>query len=440
MSTFSGGVHPLKSQHEGKSPTRDLPIREFVAKSVCIPMGMHLGAPSAPCVKKGDIVKLGQVIGEPVGGLGIPVHASVSGEVTDVSEKPYITDKPVMCVTIKNDLRDTWVDGIEGIGAAETVDTAKVLSAIKDAGICGMGGATFPTHVKLTMREGQTCDTVIINGAECETYLTADDRLMREGASRIIDGLRIVMRTLNAKKGVVAIEDNKPEAIKAMREAAEGRENVTVMPLETKYPQGGEKQLVYSVTGREIPTGEFPLSVNAIVLNVGTAYAIAEAIIDGKPLISRITTVTGDVKAPANLRLRVGTLIGDAINECDGFASTPGKIVLGGAMTGIAAPDDSIPMAKATNGIVVYNEKDASDIEEKACIRCARCVETCPMGLQPYQIKYACEDENMKAAKALNVMDCTVCGCCSYVCPANRWLTGTFKVMKDEITLAAKRG
>lgn len=440
MSTFSGGVHPLKSQHEGKSPTRDLPVREFIAKSVCIPMGMHLGAPSSPCVQKGDIVKMGQVIGEPVGGLGIPVHASVSGEVVDVSEKPYTAGKPVMCVTIKNDFKDTWADDIEGLGEAETVDTSKVIPAVKAAGICGMGGATFPTHIKLSVPEGQTCDTVIINGAECETYLTADDRLMRENASRIIDGLRIVLRTLNAEKGVVAIEDNKPEAIRAMQEAAKGRDNVTIMPLATKYPQGGEKQLIYSVTGREIPTGKLPLAVNTIVLNVGTAKAIADAIIDGKPLISRITTVTGDVKEPANLRLRVGTLIGDAINECGGFASTPGKIVLGGAMTGIAVADDSIPMAKATNGIVVYDEKSARDIDEKACIRCGRCIDACPMGLEPYIIKYACEDDNMEAAKALNVMDCTVCGCCSYVCPANRWLTGTFKFMKDEITLAARKG
>ena len=219
--------------HEGKLPTKDLPVRDFTADTVCILMGMHLGAPSSPCVQKGDYVRLGQLIGEPVGPLGLPVHASVSGEVIDVSPKQQLNSHPVMCVTIKNDHKDEWLDGIVGLGDVETVDTSLIVPAVKNAGICGMGGACFPTHVKLTVREGQYCDTIILNGAECETHLTADYRLMLEHSVKIVDGLRAAMRALNVKRGVIAIEDNKPEAIALMKKAAQGREGVEVAELVT---------------------------------------------------------------------------------------------------------------------------------------------------------------------------------------------------------------
>ncbi|MDL2235743.1 electron transport complex subunit RsxC [Christensenellaceae bacterium OttesenSCG-928-L17] len=439
MGSFRGGVHPMQGQHEGKGPTRDKAVHAFVSDSVCIPMGMHLGPPSTPCVKKGDHVRVGQIIGEPVGFLGLPVHASISGEVVDVSLKPLTGEKPVMCVSIQNDFRDEWVDGIAPLGNVEQVDPEKIVPAIKAAGICGMGGATFPTHVKLCIPEGKTCDTIIINGAECETFLTADDRLMRENPSQIIDGLRAVMRALNVQRGVVGIEKNKPEAIAAMQQAARGRAGVEIMPLRVKYPQGGEKQLITAVTGREVPSCKLPIEVNTIVLNVGTAAAIADAIHTGRPLISRVVTVSGCVKTPKNLRLRIGTVVGDAIGQCDGYSETPGKLVLGGGMTGICAANDSVPIVKGTSGIVAYNEADAKSLEETPCIRCGRCVEVCPIGLDPYLLKHYCDRDDMASAKELNVVDCIVCGCCSYACPARRWLTASFKNMKDKVAIASRK-
>lgn len=430
----------MHSLHEGKLPTKDIPVRDFASDTVCILMGMHLGAPSTPCVQKGDHVKLGQIIGEPAGFLGLPVHASVSGEVVDVSPRPQLVADPVMCVTIKNDFQDEWVEGLHGYGNVETVDPSLIVPAIKNAGICGMGGACFPTHVKFAVREGQYCDTIILNGAECETYLTSDYRLMLESPLKVVDGLRAAMRAMGVKRGVIAIEDNKPDAIERMKKAAQGREGVEVLTLRTKYPQGGEKQLIEAVTGRQVPQKKLPLDAHTIVLNVGTASAIADAVIDGRPLISRITTVTGCVKEPSNLCLRIGTIFADAIGECGGYSEEPGKIVAGGSMTGICAPNDQVSMTKATNGIVVYSQEDAKSVDEGPCIRCGRCVAVCPAGLSPYLLKHYCDENDLVKAEEHNVMDCIVCGCCSYACPARLWLTASFKNAKDKITLANKRG
>ncbi len=437
--TFRGGVHPLHGSHEGKAPTRDKAVREYIPDTVTIMMGMHLGAPSTPCVQKGDRVKVGQVIGTPEGFLGLPVHASIAGEVIDVGPVQGLGAVPGIGVTIKNDYTDEWVDDIEPLGNVETCPKEKIVPAIKKAGICGMGGASFPTHVKFAVKEGQYCDTIILNGAECETHLTADHRLMLENSVRIVDGLRAAMRALDVKKGIIAIEDNKPDAIEAMRKAANGRDGVEVRPLKTKYPQGGEKQLIHVVTGREVPTKKLPLDVHVIVLNVGTAAAIADAVIDGKPLISRITTVTGHVNNPSNFRIRIGTMAEDIIGECGGYSEKPGKIVLGGAMTGMPAPSDIVPLAKANNGVVVYNEKEALNLEESPCIRCGRCVEACPIGLNPYKLKYLCDADDLQAASEADIMDCVVCGSCSYICPAHRFLTPAFKNMKDKITAAARK-
>jgi len=262
---------------------------------------------------------------------------------------------------------------------------------------------------------------------------------MMEESQRIVDGLRAAMRALNVERGVIGIEDNKPDAIEAMKRAAAGREGVEVMPLFTKYPQGSEKQLIYSVTGREVPSKKLPLDSHVVVLNVGTAKAIADAVIDGKPLIQRVTTVKGCVKEPANLRLRMGTIVADVIGECGGYTEEAGKIVMGGCMTGLCAPNDQVVIMKGSNGVLVFNEQDAKSYEEGPCIRCGRCVESCPIGLNPYRMKHFADAGDLKGAEANDVMECIVCGSCSYICPARRWLTASFKNTKDAIMLAARR-
>lgn len=434
--TFRGGVHPA---HGSKAQTQGLATRSFVSDTVRIIMNMNIGAPSQPCVAKGDHVKIGQVIGEPVGFLGLPVHASVSGEVVSVEPIPYLSEQPAMCVTIHNDFADEWVE-LHPLGSVETVDPALIIPAIKNAGICGLGGASFPTHVKLSIKPEQKCDCIIANGAECETHLTCDHRLMLENPVRVVDGLRAAMRAINVKEGIIAIEDNKPDAIEAMRKACQGREGVRVQVLKTKYPQGGEKQLIEAVTGRQVPSGGLPIQAGVIVMNVATCAAVADAVIDGKPLVERIVTVTGAVRQPANLRLRIGTITEDIIGECGGFSGDVGKVIFGGAMTGMCAPNTSIPIAKATGGILVLDKQDAASVEEGPCLRCGKCVEVCPIGLPPLKIKIAADADRIDECKRLHVMDCTLCGSCSFICPAHRWLTASFKVAKQKLAAQAKKG
>ena len=436
--TFRGGVHPLREIHEGKPLTSSCAVRAVAPSMVVIPMGMHLGAPSKPCVQKGDFVKIGQRIADPVGGLGLPVHASVSGEVVAVEERQQLRAAPELCIVIQNDMRDEWGE-LTPVGEVETVEPEKVIPAVLEAGICGMGGASFPTHVKMNVPPDKHAEIVILNGAECEPYLTADHRNMLENGPRIVDGLRLILRATGVRRGVIAIEDNKPDAIAAMRKAAAGHEGIEVMALPTKYPQGGEKQLIEVVTGRQVPRGKLPADAGALVFNVSTAAAIADAVTLGKPLVERITTVTGCVNEPSNLRLRIGTTYAEALAACGGVKEDAAKLFAGGPMTGLCAPNDSISITKATNGIVVFSEAQAVAFEEGPCIRCGRCVEACPIHLMPYQLKYDCEAGALSRAKDHGLMDCVACGACAYVCPARRHLTAAFKAAKDELAAKAKR-
>ncbi|MDO4493109.1 MAG: electron transport complex subunit RsxC [Clostridia bacterium] len=436
--TFMGGVHPLSEIHEGKRPTQGLAVRPVTSAQVVIPVGQHIGAPSAPCVKKGDNVLLGQVIAEPVGGLGIPVHASVSGTVLAVEERQQLRAKPEMCIVIENDMQDNWTE-LTPVGEVESVDPTLIAPAVKAAGICGMGGAAFPTHVKLAVPEGKTVDTVILNGCECEPYLTADHRQMLENADRIADGLRLIMRATGVKKAFVAIEDNKPDAISVMEKALAGREGCEVAVLKTKYPQGGEKTLIQAVTGREVPRGGLPADAGVLVFNVSTAAAIADAVVLGKPLVERIVTVTGNVNEPANLLVRIGTSVEEVANACGGFKEDTRKVIFGGPMTGIPAPDTTVSIAKNNNGLVAFNEKEAKQAEEQPCIRCGRCAMACSIHLQPFKIAVACRQGKLDLAKEYGLMDCVLCGACSYICPAQRHLTVAMKTAKEELAAKARR-
>ena len=439
--SFRGGVHPLPGLHQGKPLTDDKPVKPYVSETVCIPLNMHIAAPpSTPVVKKGDRVLMGQVIAEGVGPRGIPVHASVSGTVKEVGAVQQLGARTSPCITIENDFQDEWVE-LKGLGNVETCDPAAIIPAIQAAGICGMGGAGFPTHFKLSVPPDKKVDTVILNGAECETYLNADHRLMLEHPGKVVDGLRAAMRAANVETGYIAIEDNKKDAIAAVTKAASGRKGVQVVALKAKYPQGAEKQIIKAITGREVPSGKLPADAGCIVMNVGTASAVADAVIDGKPLVERITTVTGRVREPSNLLLRIGTIFLDAIGACGGYTvDEPGKIISGGTMTGISAPSETVSVTKTTGGIVVLSQKEATSLEESPCIRCSRCVEVCPMHLNPFKLKNLCDMNDLKAAQENHIMDCILCSSCSYICPARRWIMSSIKNAREQIIAQQKKG
>ncbi len=439
--TFRGGVHPLPGLHQGKPLTDNKPVKPYVSETVCIPLNMHIAAPpSTPVVKKGDRVLMGQVIAEGVGPRGVPVHASVSGTVKEVGAVQQLGARTSPCITIENDFQDEWVE-LKGLGNVETCDPAAILPAIQAAGICGMGGAGFPTHFKLSVPPDKKVDTVILNGAECETFLNADHRLMLEYPGKVVDGLRAAMRAANVETGYIAIEDNKRDAIAAISKAAAGRKGVHVVSLRAKYPQGAEKQIIKAITGREVPSGKLPADAGCIVMNVGTAAAVADAVIDGRPLVERITTVTGRVREPSNLLLRIGTIFLDAIGACGGYTvEEPGKIISGGTMTGIAAPSETVSVTKTTGGIVVLSKKEATSMEESPCIRCSRCVEVCPMHLNPFKLKNLCDMNDLKAAQANHIMDCILCSSCSYICPSRRWIMSSIKNAREQIIAQQKKG
>ena len=435
---FPGGTHPHEGVN-GKAVNSGNAIRELPAPArVVIPLSQHIGAPCKPIVQKGDLVLAGQKIGEAGGFVSAPVHSSVSGKVVGIEPVELANGSTVSAVVIENDFQNNWVE-LHPAEHPETLTAQELQTIVREAGIVGMGGATFPTQVKITPPKGKTIEKLVINGAECEPYLTADHRLMLEKPAEIIDGIHLMMLALDVKEAHVGVENNKMDAVEALRAAAKNVEGITIHDLPVRYPQGGEKQLIHAVTGRQVPSGKLPIEVHTIVTNVATAAAIADAVIDGKPLISRITTVTGKVVNPSNLRVRIGTVVADMIGECGGYSEEAAKIVMGGGMTGVCTASADIPIAKANGGIVVYNEKDAKSVDEEPCIRCARCVQACPMGLDPYKLKHLCDAGNLEGAKANHVMDCILCGCCSYACPSRRWLTAAFKNTKDAIAAAARR-
>ncbi len=438
--TFVGGIHPgyFKDYTAGKA------IASARAPAqVIIPMHQNIGAPCEPVVQVGDEVKMGQKIGEPKGFVSAPIFASVSGKVTKIEPYNHPLGNPVLAVFIENDGLDTPDESMKPGKALEELSPKEIVQISKDAGLVGLGGATFPTHVKLSPPPEVQIDTVIINGAECEPFLTADHRQMLEQAEDVVYGLKAFMKALGATRGIIGIEDNKPDAIESIKKAVEegkGEYNIEVHTLHTKYPQGAEKMLIKATTGREVPPGALPMAVNVVNQNSGTAVAMAQAIKLGKPLYERVVTVTGPgIKEPANLLVRNGTLVRDLIEQCGGLTDDARKIVLGGPMMGLAQPTLDVPAIKGTSGVLVLTEEFVADLPISACIKCGKCLEVCPMSLMPNFIGSASEKNNIDLAEKYGAMDCFECGCCTYTCPAKRPLVQWIRIAKGEIGARRKK-
>ena len=431
--SFFGGVHP----NDNKTYARDVAVQEFPEPDiVVIPMSQHIGAPCKPLVKKNDLVKKGQKIGDNQG-LCVPVHASVSGKVKAVEAKAHSSGTTMMSVVIENDHLGTLDESIQPRTKeeVEALSPEELINIIREAGIVGMGGASFPTHVKLSGGIGKV-DTIIINAGECEPYITSDDRLCREMPEELISGIQVIMKILGLKEAHIGIEDNKPEAIRALK-ANVADTGVVVDVLPAMYPQGAEKQLIQAVTGRQVPSGGLPAAVGCAVFNAATAKAIHDAVYEGMPLIKRIVTVSGDIlMEPKNLMVPIGTSYNDLIEAC-GHSENPYKVLNGGPMMGAAQYDLSVPTIKACNAITVLGKKNKYSVVDSQCIRCGKCIDVCPMRLMPvlmYKALYANDIEEMKAT---HLMDCIECGCCAYNCPACVPLVLAFRSGKQKIRDAA---
>ena len=404
---------------------------------VSIPVSQHIGAPAKVCVKKGDRVLVGQMIAEAGGFVSAPVHSSVSGIVDEIRPCTLASGVVVTAIVIDNDFQDEWVP-LQPAEHPETLNAKELQDIIRGAGIVGMGGATFPTSVKLTPGQGKTIEKLIINGAECEPFLTADHRLMLEKPGLIVDGIHIVMNALNIREAMIGVEANKHDAVVALEQACHGTDGIRVCELPVRYPQGGEKQLVYALTKRAIPSGGLPLDVGCVVLNVGTVVAIEQAVREGRPLIDRVTTVGGMVNNPGNYRVRIGTPVSLLLDACGGLQAGAKKILNGGPMMGMAINDLEIPVTKGTSGILALGD-ESLEPEESACIRCGRCMRACPMKLPPYMMDACIRHERYEDAEKHGVMNCIECGACTFVCPAKRMLTQSFRTGKKVINSRRKQ-
>ncbi|MGE4563651.1 MAG: electron transport complex subunit RsxC [Victivallaceae bacterium] len=427
---FSGGVHP----HDGKRLSSGVSLKSApLLEKYTVILNQHIGAPPKLVVNSGDTVKKGQLIAEAGGFVSGNVHSPTSGTVGKIVEVNGPMGVNMQAVEIISDGQDEWGSGLEPITGWRDVEPAMIKERIAKAGIVGMGGAAFPTHVKLSPPADKKIDTMILNGAECEPYLTADHRLMLERPEAVLRGAAMMARILDIKNIFVGIESNKPDAIRVMKEKA-AEYGITVVPLRVRYPQGGEKQLIYAVTGRKVPQAMLPMDAGCVVHNVGTAAAVSDAVLEGKPLIERVTTVTGKpVVNPGNWLVRIGTPIAEVIKLAGGVKSTPGKVILGGPMMGFAQKSLEVPVMKNTSGILLLDRSEIVQFTSEPCIRCGKCIDNCPMNLLCGIIGSFIENEKFEKAEELHVMDCLECGACAYDCPAHRPLVQHVRRAKAEI-------
>ena len=429
--TFKGGFHPPASkQFAENSSIEKMPIPQMVA----IHLGQHIGAPSKVIVKIGDEVKVGQPLSEAGGFVSIPVHSSVSGKVKAIAKLPDTSGMKSDAVVIESDGKDEFFEGVGVSCDYANLSIQELKNKISAAGLAGMGGARFPTHVKLSPPADKKIEFVILNGVECEPYLTADDRLMQESPETIIEGLRIMMKIVDAPKGIIGIELNKPKAIEVMKKSVASIPNIEVIELEVKYPQGGEKQLIYATTGREVKSGTLPMDAGVVVANVGTANGVYEAVALGKPFYERVVTITGEsITNPKNVLARIGTPISKLIEFAGGLKEDVYKVINGGPMMGMAMFDLNAPVHKGTSGILALSKSNAEMLEEQPCISCGKCVEVCPMHILPTTIASYIEHDKIDKAEELGLMDCMLCGTCSFVCPSKRNLVHYFNLGKSKV-------
>lgn len=431
-----GGVHPHENKITAEMPTQ---VAELPAQAV-FPLSQHIGAPAKPVVQKGDAVKVGTLIAEAGGFVSAPIFSSVSGTVLKIDDVVDATGyrKPSIIIKVEG---DEWEESIDRSDKLETIEAhpeltpEEIVKRVKDAGVTGMGGAGFPTFIKLTPPPTAKAECVIINGVECEPYITSDYRLMLEHADEIIVGLQLLMKAVSVNKGYIGIEDNKPKAIKLFEEKTASIDSIEIVPLDKKYPQGGEKQLVDAVIQRQVPAPPaIPVNVGAVVQNVGTAFAVYQAVMKNKPLFERYTTVTGkQVKKPGNFLVRMGTPMSQLIEACGGLPEGDNKILAGGPMMGKALTTTEVPICKGTNSVTILTDGDAHRKEAQPCIRCAKCVSACPMGLEPYLLATCSALKNWEKVEAEDIVSCIECGSCQFTCPAHRPLLDNIRLGKSTV-------
>ncbi|WP_372750916.1 electron transport complex subunit RsxC [Labilibaculum sp.] len=433
LKTFSiGGIHPADNKLSANSAIQVLPIPQMVS----IPIAQHIGAPATPLVKKNDVVKVGQLIAKSSGFVSANIHSSVSGTVFKVDNVMDASGFRRTAIIIKVD-GDEWMEGIDRSETLITEISAskeEIIKKIADAGIVGLGGATFPAHVKLSIPPGKTAEVLIINAVECEPYLTSDHRVMLEKGDEVLVGTQILMKSLGVSRAIIGIENNKKDAIAHLTKLAAKYKGIEICPLKTQYPQGGEKQLIAATIKREIPSGALPIEVGAVVQNVGSAFAVYEAIQKNKPLFERIATITGkSLKNPSNFLFRIGTPVKDLIDAAGGLPEDTGKIIGGGPMMGKTLTTVEVPLTKGSSGLLLLPREEALRKESKACIRCGKCVSVCPMGLEPFLLMTLADKKEYDRLEKDAVMDCIECGSCSFTCPANRPLLDYIRMGKGKV-------